>query len=60
MVLPGGGLGIYIQIGISKVFFWVLNFGNLSFWVLVKAAVFFGVFQINDVFFSVLCLQRYF
>ena len=40
---PQGVDLVYLQTGISEVFFRVLNYENLYFLVLVTAAVFFGV-----------------
>ena len=57
---PGGGLGIYTDRDQRSILFGFEFRKSVFFWVLVKAAVFFGGFQINAVFLSVLCLQRYF
>ena len=66
---PGGGLGIYTDRD-QRSIFWVLNFENLYFfgyWSKLlyffglsnKCCIFLGC-QINAVFLSVLCIQRYF
>ena len=50
----------YIQAGISGVLFWVLNFENLYFLGTGHSCCIFMGSQINDIFLSVLCLERYF